>query len=513
MHAPGGFSGKITWKALNPDPNKPGAKATGTCKAVKCDIPNSNMKAGPTCACNPKFNGSVKWMGPVPYGACNPCGTNVGFNADLQAKKSYTKSKTWYELGGWRTNAKTVIYEASNEFNNAKGRFTPKVTGYYFCNANVRLDGVSNTGTSSSKLLISINGKKDVNTGLHAIEGNGGSTNYRSMTVSGNIQLKKGEYVSVFVYTSVTAKFSISSESGFSCHRFSTKFGFHATKGVTLTLKRGYKVITNWRITGGGSYNVGGGFNTKTGLYKVPATGTGMYYCSANVRMDQAASNGWFRLIITLNNGIDANSGLSVVRGNKDSTNYGVLTLGGTLMLNKNQYTSVYAYSSSDNSWQVKADSNWGCHQMGTRIGFHAEMSTNQKLEKGWTTVNKWRTAGNNELYSHGGGIDDKGYYTAPEPGYYACGVQVRLQSADSTSFFRLIISVNNKNDLHAGLHVIDGNKGTTNYRSMSVAGTTYLKKGDKTSVKLYSQKDTSWHVMTESGFSCHKFVTPTKRC
>ena len=64
-----------------------------------------------------------------------------------------------------------------------------------------------------------------------------------------------------------------------------------------------------------------------------------------------------------------------------------------------------------------------------------------------------------------------------------------------------------------AGLHVIDGNRGSTNYRSMTIAGSTYLKKGDKTSVKVFSEKDTGYYVMTESGFSCHKFVTPATRC
>ena len=450
-----GFNGKVTWQSTSADPNKPGSKATGTCKAAPCNIPNSNMKAGPACKCNAKFSGTVKWAGAAAYGACNACGHNRGFNADFTKAKAFTKSKTWYELAPWRTNAKTVIYEASTDFDNAKGRYTAKDTGYYFCNANVKLLGLQNIGNSYSKLVIAINGKtNDAKSGLHTIEGNGGSTNSRSMTASGNIQLKKGQYASVFVYSSSDSKFSVGSESGFSCHQFSTKYGFHATKGTTQTMKRGYKVVSNWIATGAGSYNaVGTALNLKTGLYRIPSKGlgAGVYYCSANIRMDQASSTGWYRLLLTINNSADSNNGLSVVRGNKGSTNYGSLTVGGTLMLSANQYTSVYAYASSDNSWKVQADSSWGCHQMGTRIGFHADFPTNQLLKKGWSTVTKWKTAGNNELYAFGGGIDAQGHYTAPETGYYACGVQLRLQNADSTSYFSVIIAVNDKNDINAG--------------------------------------------------------------
>merc|ERR1712032_1682133 len=168
-----------------------------------------------------------------------------------------------------------------------------------------------------------------------------------------------------------------------------------------------------------GKYIVGGGFTINNGRYTVPSTG--VYYCTSTLRMDQATAGGYFRLSIVLQNGIDVNNGLSVIRGNRGSTNY--------------------------------------------------------------------------------------------EAGYYVCATQLRLQSTDTSSYFRLIISINNKNDVNAGLHVIEGNRGSTNYRAMRLAGTTYLKKGDRTAVSLYSQKDTYYFVQSESGFSCHKFVTPTKRC
>ena len=63
-------------------------------------------------------------------------------------------------------------------------------------------------------MVIALNGNKDVNNGLHVIEGNGGSTNYRTLSVSGNVQLKKGQYTSVFLYSSNDYSYIVQRESG-----------------------------------------------------------------------------------------------------------------------------------------------------------------------------------------------------------------------------------------------------------------------------------------------------------
>ena len=61
--------------------------------------------------------------------------------------------------------------------------------------------------------MIAINGDHDVNNGMQVIEGNGGATNFRTMSVSGNIQLKKGDYASVFI-NSNDNYYRIQAESG-----------------------------------------------------------------------------------------------------------------------------------------------------------------------------------------------------------------------------------------------------------------------------------------------------------
>ena len=491
-----GFQGKITWKD-----NKP----SGTCKVATCKVANSNKKPGKACKCVKPYAGTISWMGSIAVGTCVQCGANSGFNADLQANMKGTQG--WKEIGRWRTNANTELYESNGEFDNTKGRFKPKKTGYYLCSANVALDGFTNFGFS--RLLIGINGKRDVNNGLHAIEGNGGSTNYRSLNVAGNLMLKKGEYASVLVYSSNDNEFFIKSESGFSCHAFTTKVGFHADKDGSAAMKTGWKEVAKWRVAGPSSvYTVGGGFNKATGQYKSPKAGA--FFCGAMIRLDGASKSSYFRVNLNLNRKADNNNGLHVIRGNKGSANYGTMNVAGSIYLKKNDIVSVYVFSRYDNVFTVQTESGWGCHLMGTGIGFHADLSATQTFKTGWSRLTKWRTAGNDELYAQGGSPNAQGYYKATQSGYFMCATQVRIDSA-SNSRFRMIIAINGQVDLHNGLHVNDGNQGSTNYRSLRIAGSVHLKKGDRTSVHVFSFSDKEWKVQTESGFSCHMFLTRAK--
>merc|ERR1712003_50221 len=100
-----------------------------------------------------------------------------GFNADLQY--NIQAGRGWKDLTRWRTNGNNELYETLGEFNNANGRFYPKETGYYLCNANIVINNLTHAGYT--RLLIMISGSRDVNNGLHVIESNGGSTNYRAM--------------------------------------------------------------------------------------------------------------------------------------------------------------------------------------------------------------------------------------------------------------------------------------------------------------------------------------------
>merc|ERR1712127_40433 len=129
---------------------------------------------------------------------------------------------------------------------------------------------------------------------------------------------------------------TVKSESGFSCHKFGTKFGFHADKlnTETLSLKTGWVQIANWRDSGSlGLYNTGGGYNRKTGEYTAPQTGP--YFCSTILRLDYASRTSMFRLSMNVDDKPESNHGLSSVRGNYGQANYGSMGVAGSIYLTK----------------------------------------------------------------------------------------------------------------------------------------------------------------------------------
>lgn len=89
-------------------------------------------------------------------------------------------------------------------------------------------------------------------------------------------------------------------------------------------------------------------------------------------------------------------------------------------------------------------------------------------------------------------GVDDQGFFNSPDTGYYACAAQVRFDQA-SGGMFRVVISVNGQLDLNSGMHAVSGNKGSTNYFTLRVAGTIYMKTGDTVSVNVYSKTDNTY--------------------
>ena len=87
------------------------------------------------------------------------------------------------------------------------------------------------------------------------------------------------------------------------------------------------------------------------------------------------------------------------------------------------------------------------------------------------------------------------------------------MDSASRSGYFVTALALNGDTKINRGYHAIDGNHGSTNYRSMNVAGTLYLRKDDTVSVFVYSSADNDFTVTSESGFSCHKFGQDYSAC
>ena len=252
-----------------------------------------------------------------------------------------------------------------------------------------------------------------------------------------------------------------------------------------------------------------------SGTFRVPFKG--VYYCSAQIRMDGASGSGIYRLGLGIDGKMDStNTGLSTVAGNKDSTNYRSMSVAGTAFLAANSTVSVQLTSSVDKSYTLSTESGFGCHLFRGRLGFHADKADSTEYGKGWSIVKNWSTKGSKLLYASpakNGAPNPEGFYTASQDGYFACTAQIRLDSASSSGFFRTILALNGDTSKTKAFVSIDGNKGSTNYRTMRVAGTVRMKKGDTVAVFVYSSSDTSYKVTSESGFSCNNFGRDFSAC
>merc|ERR1712032_1129834 len=305
-----------------------------------------------------------------------------------------------------------------------------------------------------------------INNGMAVIEGDGGAHTYRTMGVSGVVRMYKGDHASVFMYSQNDNSWTINTESGFSCHKLTLAIGFHADKKADQSMGTNWGELKNWRVSGYRSLYSTGGFDTARGRYEI--VGSGAYYCYAQIRLDDASRN-LKRLIMARNGETDINNGFHAIGGNWGSTNYRSM-----------------------------------------RVAGNADMSQDQSFGRGWRRVTYWRTGSNEFLYSSGGGFSADGYYYAPQDGYYICSATARFDSADRSRLFRLLITINDNRDVNNGLHTING-YGSTDYRPLTVAGSLYVKEGQRVSMWVYSDHDNSWRVQHESGFGCHLIETYTK--
>ena len=84
--------------------------------------------------------------------------------------------------------------------------------------------------------------------------------------------------------------------------------------------------------------------------------------------------------------------------------------------------------------------------------GANADLRKSIPARRGWTQAKNFISSGNSYLYNAGGSLDDqKGRFKAQTDGYFLCSAQTRLDGASSSSFFRLLLSINDRRDTNNG--------------------------------------------------------------
>ena len=72
---------------------------------------------------------------------------------------------TLHPISRWRTTGVPGLYNVDGGFNVDTGRFIAPQTAAYFCFAQLRLDGASSTNKTTFRLLLGLNGQRDVRNG------------------------------------------------------------------------------------------------------------------------------------------------------------------------------------------------------------------------------------------------------------------------------------------------------------------------------------------------------------
>ena len=71
--------------------------------------------------------------------------------------------------------------------------------------------------------------------------------------------------------------------------------------------------------------------------------------------------------------------------GGHESTNCRSMGVAGTIYMQSGNFMTINTYSNKDANYKVQTESGWGCHEMNSRYGFHANAKEDQRLGRGWT--------------------------------------------------------------------------------------------------------------------------------
>jgi len=179
-------------------------------------------------------------------------------------------------------------------------RFSIPKSGIYFVSFSVHL-AQADTGLFEAALII--NGQIDKSNRAMTTVKHGRQGGDFSLVVSGFMDLRSSDYVSVYVYSEKDTDWVIEDDSQFSL-RCSGSVGlfpaFSAIKhsAVTFEFSSSSNVIRNWKISGSlGLFVSLAGFSSSTGEF-VPIC-DGIYFVAANIRVQ--ARPGLYKLYLSVN--------------------------------------------------------------------------------------------------------------------------------------------------------------------------------------------------------------------
>jgi len=364
-------------------------------------------------------------------------------------------------------------------------------------------------------LLVKSSGTSQLNgnAGLYSTRYNPEQSWYFSLSVSGLLELSKGQHVSVFVHSSLPDKWFV--EPGSTLSVMKTRHywpaanshldSYHGTTGGK------WEEIGNWRQTDEGAFSFGTNLNSSSSRFAV--TSPGVYFVSTNLIM--RTNDTQISAVIAIDGETNEDNGLHATLAYPPATS--TLNIAGSLNLEQGQGVSVYVRSESNDTWEVLEGSGFSTVFIGKSFAvpsFHIVKGTQTTITTtNWVEIDEWQSPGMRQTFTfqNGAGLDSgRGIYLAPISGIYFASCMLVTKDVDlnnSGSYLEVYIGVNGQVSLTNGLQntrYIQGTNSPTgnDVMSVSVSGFVQLRRGDYTVIRARTNMDFDWKVESTSSFS-----------
>ena len=380
-------------------------------------------------------------------------------------------------------------------------------------------------GRGNFELLVKSSGtsKLDGHAGLYTTSYKSETSTYISLSLSGLLELSKGQHVLVFVHSSFPESWFIEQGSGVSVMK--TRHYWPAANSFLhrryVTEGGAWNKIRDWKQTGEGAFSFSSNFRKKSSWFLT--TSPGVYFVSTNLIMRTAGCQVSAAIAIDEQPGEDNGLYASHAYPPTQLT----LNIAGSLNLENGQKISVYVRVENNGTLEVLERSGFSVVFIGKSFAipsFHAIKGSQSTIgTTNWVEIDEWSKPGNEKkaAFENGEGFNSvRGVYVAPISGIYfiSCVLVIKdLDVVNFSSYFEVYVGVNShsQTSFTNGLqntHYLQGKVPPmgNDVITVTVSGMVQLKRGDYTVIRARANMDSDWKVEGTSSLSMF-LVSPSE--
>eukprot|EP01047_Picozoa_sp_COSAG01_P071499 COSAG01_NODE_11114_length_2004_cov_10.482940_1_plen_616_part_01 len=438
----------------------------------------------------------------VSLGTVSGCGTSLHTSQPVS-------SIGWKEVKGWAAMTRGGGWLLGSGLDAATGRFAAPVSGIYIASSQLQLDG-ADSGPFS--VMLAMNGLIDRNNGRHVLRSNPQSAR-DSFSATGLMRMQTRDYVSVWVYAQQDSRYTVHSQSGFSCALLETSLGFAADLAAAQAVSSaGWTEVTGWETSGQGGraglFALGSGFDTATGRYT--AARSMLYFVYSQC---YASAAGVFTVAVAINGNQDIFTGLLFSSQQQQKQQQPLYnqreekishSLSSIVHLAKNDFISVWLTTTAG-GLVLESGSSFGCTSLVAATGVSFAASTNL-----WTEVSLFQSSKvSTGSFNIGNDFNPAtGRFTVLTEAYVFAAGNLRIRG-DSDGLIKVSIALNAAPHHDNGMHVTRGeSRNLALSADFSMSGMLHMYAGDFVSVWVYTGGHISYTVSGHSSFSCAKLQT-----